>query len=448
MNRARSRRRRSSLALAAPARADFSSCVASLRADASAKGVSAATLDAAFDGLQPDMKVLEFETNQPEFKTPIWDYMAGLVDDERVADGKAAMAKNAGALAKAEQRFGVDRHVLAAIWGVESNFGEDMGKRPLVQSLSTLACFELAAARLFSRRADGDAEDRRSRRHPARQARPARGRAPSARRSSCPRPSCGSRSISTARGATSSNSPPPRSARPPIISRKSGWRTGEPWGFEVKLPDGYSGPSGRKAKQPMSAWAARGITRVDGRPLGEGEAGLLLPAGADGPAFLVTHNFDVIYSYNAAESYTLAIAILAQRLAGGPGIVTPWPTDDPGLSRAERRELQTLLDQARLRRRRPRRRDRRQDQGGDRRFRGQERADGGRAGVDEGAGGVEAVNVRAGGGHCARSTLAADPPRSFPPRGRRRPLLQQGPDEGDRAIGRRKTPVFRQAMAR
>ncbi len=127
------------IALAAPARADFSSCVASLRADASAKGVSAATLEAAFGGLQPDMKVLEFETSQPEFKTPIWDYMAGLVDDERVVDGKAAMAKNASALAAAERRFGVDRHVLAAIWGVESNFGEDMGKRPLVQSLSTLA---------------------------------------------------------------------------------------------------------------------------------------------------------------------------------------------------------------------------------------------------------------------------------------------------------------------
>jgi len=126
--------------------------------------------------------------------------------------------------------------------------------------------------------------------------------------------------------------------------QKSGWTRGEPWGFEVKLPAGYSGPSGRKAKQPMSAWAARGITRIDGGALGGGQAGLLLPAGANGPAFLVTHNFDALYSYNPAESYALAIAILAQRLAGGPGIVTPWPTDDPGLSRAERRELQTLLN--------------------------------------------------------------------------------------------------------
>ena len=110
------------LALASPARADVAACVASLRADAAAKGVSDKTLAAAFDKLQPDPKVLDFETNQPEFKTPIWDYMAGLVDDERVADGKAAMAREAGALAKAEARFGVDKYVLAAIWGVEFEF--------------------------------------------------------------------------------------------------------------------------------------------------------------------------------------------------------------------------------------------------------------------------------------------------------------------------------------
>jgi Transglycosylase SLT domain/Putative peptidoglycan binding domain len=71
----------------------------------------------------------------------------------------------------------------------------------------------------------------------------------------------------------------------------------------------------------------------------------LLPAGANGPAFLVTRNFDAIYAYNAAESYALAIALLSDRLRGLGPIVTPWPTNDPGLSRAERRELQALLIQ-------------------------------------------------------------------------------------------------------
>ena len=126
--------------------------------------------------------------------------------------------------------------------------------------------------------------------------------------------------------------------------KKSGWQTGETWGFEVKLPASYSGPSGRKDRHPMSFWAGRGLTRIDGEPLSGGAAGLMLPAGRNGPAFLVTCNFDAIYSYNAAESYALAAAILAQRLEGGSGVVTPWPTDDPGTSRAERKEMQKLLN--------------------------------------------------------------------------------------------------------
>jgi lytic murein transglycosylase len=333
------------LVLASPARADFSSCVASLKSDAAAQGISAPTLKAAFDGLQPDRKVLEFETSQPEFKTPIWDYLAALVDDERVADGKAAMQKNANALARAEERFGVSKYVIAAIWGVESDFGREMGDRPLVRSLTTLVCEgsqrpgyfkgELMATLKIADRGDiplsklngswagafGQTQFMPS----------------TFLRLAVDLDGSGRDIVDNAAAALGSTG---------NYLKKSGWTPGEPWGFEVRLPSGYSGPSGRKNKQPMSAWAARGITRLDGGSLGEGSAGLLLPAGADGPAFLVTHNFDVIYSYNAAESYTLAAAILAQRLAGGRGIVTPWPTDDPGLSRAERKELQTLLTKA------------------------------------------------------------------------------------------------------
>jgi hypothetical protein len=126
---------------------------------------------------------------------------------------------------------------------------------------------------------------------------------------------------------------------------KAGWRTGEPWGFEVKLPEGLDTKGqGRRVKKPLADWAQAGVKRVDGKPLGEGgAAGLLLPAGPKGPAFLVFRNFDAIYGYNAAESYALAIAHLADRLRGGSVFATPWPTDDAGLSRAERRELQTLL---------------------------------------------------------------------------------------------------------
>jgi transglycosylase-like protein with SLT domain/putative peptidoglycan binding protein len=125
--------------------------------------------------------------------------------------------------------------------------------------------------------------------------------------------------------------------------RKSGWVPGLPWGFEVKLPPHYAGPSGRKNRHPMAFWRGRGIIRTDGESLGSGAAALLLPAGPSGPAFLVTRNFDAIFAYNAAEAYALAIGHLSDRLRGGGPLVTPWPTDDPGLSRAERRELQMLL---------------------------------------------------------------------------------------------------------
>jgi membrane-bound lytic murein transglycosylase B len=127
--------------------------------------------------------------------------------------------------------------------------------------------------------------------------------------------------------------------------KKAGWQSGLPWGYEVRLPQGFgAGQLGRKNKRPLSSWASMGVTRTDGRPLsGDYAAGIIAPAGLNGPAFLVTRNFDAVYSYNAAESYGLAIALLGDRLKGQPGIQAPWPTDDPPLTRADRRELQRLL---------------------------------------------------------------------------------------------------------
>ncbi len=330
------------LAASGPARADFAECVASVKAEAGRSGISAKTLDAAFNGLEPDMKVLDFQKQQPEFKTPIWDYVDGLVDDQRVADGKAAMAREARALARAEETYGVSRTMLAAIWGVESNFGQEMGKRPLVQSLATLVCFgdranyfrsELMATLKIIDHGDVPADK-------------LNGSWAGAFGQTQFMPSTFLRLAVDFEGDGRRDivdSAPDALASTANYLHKSGWRSGVRWGFEAKLPPGYSGPSGRKAKQSMSFWTAKGLTRVDGRPLGGGDAALLLPAGSGGPAFLVTRNFDVVYSYNPSEAYTLAACVMADRLAGGSGIVTPWPTDDPLLSRDGRKELQALL---------------------------------------------------------------------------------------------------------
>ena len=332
------------LASPALAQADFRSCLTGLKGSVTSAGVSAKTFDAATDGLQPDMKVLEFLDDQPEFKTPIWDYLAGLVDEERVADGKAMLRQYAGPLATAEQRYGVDRATIVAVWGVESDFGRAIGKRPLVQSLATLSCYGrrqsyfrgefIATLKILDR---GDVEPSRltgswagafghTQFMPSTFLRLAVDLDGDGRRDVVD-------SIPDALGSTAN------------YLDKSGWQTGMTWGFEVKLPSGFSAShAGRTKKKPFSAWAQLGVRRASGGALpAEGAAGLILPAGVNGPAFLVTKNFDAIYAYNAAESYALAIAHLSDRLRGGGPFATPWPTDDRGLSRAERRELQAML---------------------------------------------------------------------------------------------------------
>ena len=330
-------------AVPAVALADTRACLSGLRSEAASKGISAETFDTATRGFEPDLKILELMDNQPEFKTPIWDYLAVLVDEERVAQGKAAMRQWGSALAQAEARFGVDRYTIAGVWGVESNFGGDIGGRPLVQSLATLSCHGrrqayfrgefFATLKIIE---NGDIEPSRLRGSWAGAFGHTQFMPSTYQRLAVDLDGDGRRdvvdSVPDAVGSTAN------------FLKKAGWTSGLPWGFEVQLPDGYSGPSGRKAKRPLSAWASAGVRRIDGRPLsGDYAAGLLLPAGKDGPAFLVTKNFDALYSYNAAESYGLAIAILGERMRGGPGVQASWPTDDPPLSRAERRELQQLL---------------------------------------------------------------------------------------------------------
>ncbi|MBA4266987.1 MAG: lytic murein transglycosylase, partial [Comamonadaceae bacterium] len=334
--------------LAVPAWAqnpEFESCLNTLRAPARAAGVQDATFTLHTQGLAPDMSVIDKLNFQPEFRTAIWDYLAGLVDEERVAEGRALLTQHADTLARVQDRFGVDPATVVAVWGVESNFGQTFGKSPLVQSLSTLSCFgrrqtyfrtELYAAMRILQ-AGHIAPERFV------------GSWAGAFGHTQFMPSTFERLAVDFDGdgkADLMDSTVDALASTANFLQKAGWQTGQPWGFEVRLPPGTSvSGEGRRTKRPMSEWAARGLRRVDGSPLptGVGNAGLMTPAGAEGPAFLVLRNFDAIYSYNAAESYGLAIAHLADRLRGGGPFTTPWPTDDPGISRAERRELQGFL---------------------------------------------------------------------------------------------------------
>jgi lytic murein transglycosylase len=333
------------IAAAVPAVAQsFESCLAGIRSEAAGKGVSGATFDRVMAGVTPDPKVIESLQFQPEFRTPIWDYLATLVDEQKVSEGRAMMQRHAQALASAEQRYGVDRFTIAAVWGVESDYGKVTGRWGLPQALSTLACTaprrrdyfrgELLATLQIVQRGDLPPEK-------------LRGSWAGAFGQTQFMPSTYLRLAVDGDGDGRRNlvdSVPDALHSTANFLAKAGWRTGESWGYEVRLPAGYSGPSGRRDKQPISSWAARGIRTFDGGALtGSGSAGLLLPAGPKGPAFLVFRNYDAAFSYNGADSYALAISLLTDRLRGRPGVRGAWPTDDRGLSRAERKELQELL---------------------------------------------------------------------------------------------------------
>ena len=322
---------------------DFRTCVSALRAEAQGRGISALIFDTALSGVEPDQTVLDSMDTQPEFKTPIWDYLAALVDDQRIADGKAKLEHWASVLDAAEQKFGVDRHVVVAVWGVESDYGKSVGGRPLVRSLATGACSgrrqkffrdELMATLRILQSGDMPAEALKGSWAGAfgqTQFMPT-----TYQRLAVDFDGDGKRdivgSVPDALGSTAN------------FLMKAGWVKGQLWGYEVRLPAGYAGISGRGNRQSIAQWSSLGVQSAEGKPLtGNGSAALLLPTGPKGPAFLVFGNFNAIYSYNSAESYALAIAHLSDRLLGGGALRTGWPTDDPGLSRAQRRELQELL---------------------------------------------------------------------------------------------------------
>ena len=340
-----------------PDPAAWTRCLSRLQPQAQQAGVSAQTWGTLFNGIQPDATVLEKLDNQPEFKTPIWDYLAGLVDDERVAEGQRLMAQHATTLDRVATAYGVDAATVVAVWGVESNFGQSFGRYPLVQALGTLSCFGRRQAffqkELYAtlRIAQGG--------HVVPQALVGSWAGAFGHTQFMPTTyerlavdfdGDGKRDLTA--------SVPDALASTANFLQQAGWKPGTPWGVEVSLPSGMTTQGeGRRTKRAASVWTDRGVRTVDGRDPStvfgaDAQLGLMVPAASapgalpslgTGPAFLVSRNFDAVYSYNAAESYGLAIAHMADRLRGKAPFATAWPTDDAGLSRVQRRELQTLL---------------------------------------------------------------------------------------------------------
>jgi len=326
-----------------PAAADIAPCIADLRAEAVKRGIDGQAFDGWFAGVEPDESALELMDRQPEFTLQPWDYLAMLVDAKRVADGRRKLASHSDLLERIEAAYGVERHVLVALWGVETRFGERMGSRPLVRSLATVSCYGrrqtffreelMATLRILQ---DGDVPIEHLTGSWAGAFGHTQFMPTTFRRVAVDFDGDGRRDLV--------GSIPDALASSANYLAKAGWKLGETWGHEVRLPRKYGGPSGRRTRLAMADWRALGIERVDGRALlGEEMASLILPAGAKGPAFLVLRNFNALLAYNPSELYALAIAHLADRLRGGGTIQASWPTGEPPLSRDQRIRLQERL---------------------------------------------------------------------------------------------------------
>lgn len=327
--------------------AQFQQCLTGLKNSKTFSGVTAQTFEK-YRPSEPDPSVIVSLNYQPEFKKQVWDYLAGLVDEERVQDGISAKNRLQSTLTRIEQRYGVRGEDVLGVWGVESNFGKQLGKKDLFQSLATLSCFdrrqsyfrgEFASALKIVQNGDIRPQDMT-------------GSWAGAFGQTQFMPSTFLRLAVDFDGDGRKdlvNSEADALASTANFLVKSGYRSGEVWGYEVKIPSNYSGTSGRTNKKPISHWRNAGITLANGQSLPNtlSNAGLLLPAGKNGPAFLVGKNFDTFYSYNASENYALAIAHLSEMIrqnrTQNVGFTTPWPTDDAGISRREAREIQQAL---------------------------------------------------------------------------------------------------------
>ena len=329
------------------AAANFQNCVAGMWPDAARRGITQANFERFTAGLEPDLRIMDLMDSQPEFTKAIWDYLDILVNDNRLAKGREILTKYKPQFDAAEKAYGVDRYAIAAIWGIESNYSTQMGDRNVVQSTATLACVGrrqayfkdefLTALEILNR---GDLRPEQMRGSWAGAFGPTQFMPTAFKRYAVDGDGDGRRDVvdnaADLIASTANN------------LKKDGWQTGQTWGVEVVLPQGFDFMLADKAKaMTFAQWQSKGLKRPDGKPFPNApdKVYLLAPGGAAGPGFLMMQNFRVIMKYNPAEAYAMAIGHFADRLRGGPPFVQPWPRQERVLSKAERLELQQLLAQ-------------------------------------------------------------------------------------------------------
>jgi len=326
--------------------AQFQACLGRLWPAASRRGVLRSVFDKYTRRLTPDLRIMDLLDSQPEFTRSFWDYLDILITDARIAKGRALLDKYTDTFSRAERAFGVSRYIIAAIWGVESNYGELGGDRPVLRSTATLACVGrrqryfghefIATLQILQH---GDVPPDRLVGSWAGAFGPTQFMPSAFLRYAVDFDGDGRRDVI--------DSVPDLIASTANNLKKDGWAPGATWGYEVVVPADFDFlRAGDGRKLTIAQWQRLGIVRAGDKPFPRSDeyAFLLVPAGIQGPGFLMLHNFRVIMRYNPAEAYALAIGHLADRLKGGAAFVQAWPRYEKALSRHERFELQTLLE--------------------------------------------------------------------------------------------------------
>jgi membrane-bound lytic murein transglycosylase B len=334
-------------AIAAPADQDtkFRSFLAEFRTTALDTGIDPQIYDSAMAGIARNPRVEALNLEQPEFVKPIWEYLAGAVSSERIANGHALLASWGAVLANIEQRFGVQKEILVAIWGIESDYGRQMGSFDMFEALTTLAYDGPRSD--FGRRELLDAlrMEQQERLVPAQMTSSWAG----AFGQTQFLPSTFLRYAVDGDGDGRRDlwhSPSDALASAANLLAQSGWERGAPWGYEVTLPTGFSYELADLDKtNTISTWRNMNVRAASGLALPHSEAlsSIYLPAGARGPAFIVYDNFRTVLKYNNAASYALAVCTLGDRLKNDPPIMAAWPRDEMPLTRDERLALQADL---------------------------------------------------------------------------------------------------------
>ncbi|WP_262927162.1 lytic murein transglycosylase [Phytohalomonas tamaricis] len=329
------------------AQESFAQWLDEFRAYARSQGIDPATIDMALGGVSYQPRIIELDRYQPEFTRAIWQYLDSAVSASRIENGRAKLAAHRETAERMEARYGVPSSIVTAIWGVESNYGSNFGNFSTIAALATLgyegrrhefAREQLVAALKIIQRGDIDADHMRG-------------------------------SWAGAMGHTQFiptsflayavdgdgddrrdiwGSIPDVMASTANYLERNGWQRGEPWGAEVRLPEGFDyARADADNRMSTARWRELGVRGVGGEPLPAlDEAAIIIPAGAQGPAFMVGHNFRVIMRYNNATSYALAVAILSDRIKGRPGVQASWPRSLKLLSRSQTLELQQALNRA------------------------------------------------------------------------------------------------------